>query len=111
VQVGGSLSNYKVVLHYSLTYPGRSNLETVRLVEQELVATSPKDDKKPKGTNNIQTELFNKSSDYIIKIMKEELANVKPFSKPEMGYTSEQTSLEKVHMTHFDIGQYIDIYI
>jgi hypothetical protein len=118
VRVGGSLSSYKTVLHYSLSSPGRSNLETFRIAHQEFVSTLP-----PK---NIESENKNKENpfkefsmltrtDQIIKRMEAELSNVKTsIHKQRVKDKDHALSLFNSAMTNTsssDSGRYIDTYI
>jgi hypothetical protein len=116
VRIGGSLSNYKTVLHYSLSSPGRSNLETHRLVYQEFVSSHPPKSIGREDVNENRTSIIHAGftkTDYMIKMMAEDLALVRPFSKEiQENWTSKDPSLfDRLVMNDVNSGKYIDLYI
>jgi DNA-binding PadR family transcriptional regulator len=117
VRVGGSLSNYKTVLYYSLSSPGRSNLETHRIFNQEFVSTTPpnniKREDENKGNSTKDFSMFTRN-DQIIKRMEAELSNIKTsHSEQSENNIHRALSLFNNAMTNTPLysGSYIDMYI
>lgn len=121
MRVGGSLSNYKTVLHYSLTHPGKSNIETLRLANKEFVSAPPsrtiRTENETGKENNRDVEITLTEKDYIIRQMEADLSNVKDFSTDLM-FTNERHDAKKIGSFLFDrssyfenYGRYIDMYV
>jgi hypothetical protein len=120
VQIG-SLSNYKTVLHYSLTHPGKSNIETLRLANKEFVSAPPsrtiRTGDEANKEKNTEIEMTLTKKDYIIREMEADLSNIKDFSTDFMS-NNEKNNAKKLGNFLFDkgfypsnFGRYIDIYV
>jgi hypothetical protein len=119
VQIG-SLSNYKTVLHYSLTHPGKSNFETLRLATKEFMSAPPSrtirsEDEKGKEKNT-ESEMNLTKKDYVIRQMEADLSNVKDFSTDSMlnnGKNAKQLGNFLFDKSFYpsNSGRYIDIYV
>jgi hypothetical protein len=115
VRIGGSLSNYKTVLHYSLSSPGRSSLETHRIFNEEFVSTPLPGIKRENENKGNATQDFSMltRTDQIIKRMEAELSNIKTSSNTE----NENNKNRALSLFNTDIlnnplyGRYIDTYI
>lgn len=117
----GSLSNYKTVLHYSLTHPGKSNFETLRVATKEFMSAPPSrtirsEDEAAKGKNT-ESDMNLTKKDYVIRQMEADLSNVIEFSTDSM-LNNRKNNEKRLGSFLLDnslysgiYGRYIDIYV
>jgi hypothetical protein len=105
----GSLRNYKIVLHYSLVHPGKSNIENIRLANKEFASIPPSKSIRTDVDKNdeIRIEPLPTKQDSMIRNMEVELLNIKAKSE-NISHKNKPSLLDSLIL--YRAGKYIDLY-